>query len=239
VIPDSTRFDRIVDLVYEAAFESDGWYNVMRAIAEALNSGKSTLVLYDSDDPERAVVRTLRLEPEVDSAAQRENEGDGYPRSVRSPTPGTVQRGSEVISLKELQKAVYADIVRPLDTAFKLSGFFELGGFFENCRDFIGGFSVLRDSSRGEYTLEEKAFLNALVPHLRRAFALYRRFRITNRQCDALREALDRTTQAVFVVRSDGTIVFMNKPAEHLLKRADGICARMNGSGAFGDGWHE
>jgi hypothetical protein len=61
--------------------------------------------LYDSDDPERAVVRTLRLEPEVDSAAQRENEGDGYPRSVRPPTPGTVHRGSEVISLKELQKA--------------------------------------------------------------------------------------------------------------------------------------
>jgi DNA-binding CsgD family transcriptional regulator/PAS domain-containing protein len=228
VTPDSTRFDRLVDLVYEAAFEPDGWYNVMRAIAEALNSVNSTLVLGDSDDPERAVVRTLRFEPEIDFAAGRKKEDQVYPRSVRM-SRGTVHRGSEVISLKDLLKtALYADVIRPIDTPFMLGKFVELGGFFENCREFVGGFSVLRDSSQGEYTLEEKAFLDALVPHLRRAFALNRRLRLTNDQCDALREALDRTTQAVFIVRSDDTIVFMNKPAEHLLKRSDGICARMN-----------
>lgn len=65
--------------------------------------------------------------------------------------------------------------------------------------------------------------LAELVPHLARAFRLYRTIRSGEEMHDALSEIMDRLPEAIFLVDRDGLVLTCNGSARAILRQNDGL----------------
>jgi DNA-binding CsgD family transcriptional regulator/PAS domain-containing protein len=224
------RLDTLIARIYEAALDPERWESFMLDAADTLDAAQSTLVLYDHADPEHAVVRTTRFDPHIERifVERREAEDEWALRLLAKP-PGSVQRGSDLVSLPEWRRtAIYADVCRPMDAEYML------GGIIERKPELTAGFSVLRGKKKGDFTAQEMAVVESLMEHLRRAFDIHTRFAAARFRAATLEGALNTVSDAVFTVDADLNVVSTNRAAEGLLSRADGIVVRC-GKLVFGD----
>jgi DNA-binding CsgD family transcriptional regulator len=86
--------------------------------------------------------------------------------------------------------------------------------------------SVNRGDAAEEFDGEAARLIGALVPHLRRALALHRRLAVVRAENDGLAAALDRLRAAIVLVDAARNIVTMNRAADELVARQNGLGIR-------------
>jgi DNA-binding CsgD family transcriptional regulator len=76
---------------------------------------------------------------------------------------------------------------------------------------------------------EQMRLIDLLAPHLARSIRLGRIMTAERQRSEAAQAALDHWSHAAFVLQADGQVVYMNRLAEALLRRADGLTISREG----------
>lgn len=88
--------------------------------------------------------------------------------------------------------------------------------------------TTLRPKSAGHYDDLDGLKLKTLFPHLQRALGLYVRLSQLDTSVAGLQSAFDAFDQAVFGVRADGSVLFMNSSATGLVSKGQTIYMKGN-----------
>jgi DNA-binding CsgD family transcriptional regulator/PAS domain-containing protein len=106
-----------------------------------------------------------------------------------------------------------------------------------DCRYFVSGIiatsaqefaavTVQRSARQGHIDRVGIATMRQLVPHVRQAFDVARRFKSAGKARHSLERALDWLADGVALLRADGAIVYANDKFQEIVRRDDGIRVR-------------
>jgi DNA-binding CsgD family transcriptional regulator/PAS domain-containing protein len=103
-----------------------------------------------------------------------------------------------------------------------------LNGVLFNEGSLAGSIGAIRARAVRPFSVDDKRFLRALMPHLQRAVKLRRRIAELESLERTAADALDHWTTAVFVVDREGRILLANQKAVVLLRIPDGLSTDRN-----------
>jgi len=98
-----------------------------------------------------------------------------------------------------------------------------LNGVLFNEGSLAGSIGAIRARAVRPFSVDDKRFLRALMPHLQRAVRLRRHIADLEVLGTRTADALDRWTTAVFLVDSDTRVILANRTAVELLGQCDGL----------------
>ena len=104
--------------------------------------------------------------------------------------------------------------------------FHAMGGFVVRSGALAFLCGVQRSSERGAFAPAELQRLKAFFPHLERAVRIHRRLVQAGGLKDGMTAALDRMPIAAILADRFGRAVWLNRPAEELVRHADGLRLR-------------
>lgn len=209
------RLEAIVDGLYDAASDAGRWPAVLAAAADLfectiteivhidfLNNRLSFLIAHGYDiTPERV----QRYE-----AVMHEDRRLAY----AAERPFLPMHCRMIMSDEELHASrVYKEVLAPDNAEYSL------GVNLTEEAQSTTFFQAQRGMSAPCFTQTDCDLLGELVPHLRRAMKLYRRFAELDLDRLATLEALDQVPLAVLVVERNGALVTCNRAAQDLLAR--------------------
>jgi len=135
--------------------------------------------------------------------------------------PGTSWMSDRAVPDVELETTeFYNDFFRPHDMYYTIGLRLPLGG------EAAGSLTCQRSKRAGAFGMQADAVMQALRPHLQRAFSLHHKMSEMNSKTLGLAAALDACGQAVFCLGRDGRVLSANGRAEALLQRADALRLR-------------
>lgn len=214
---DSPLFERIIEGLYEAAFDPTAWPTVWDQIAKWLDAASSTLFVEDRPSGEVDVL-ALPGWPEKAQALYANHYGavDPYANFGRR-TALSLQAilGQDIISAADYERSeIWNDLGRQyMDAYHFLSAFLPIGPHIAG----MIGFHRPRDAS--PFETNEQTQLGRLLPHVQRALQLGRRIAAERQQSAMHSATLEALSLAVIVVTADAELVFANQAAEHLARR--------------------
>lgn len=214
------ELSRLLDRIYQAALDPLVWPSAMQGISDAVGSGLSGLVVLNkrsgtfpltAGDPRNAaeaIEDYTRHYAHIDELR-------GY---ARSRPAGEVTVTADVSRDLLRRSQCYNDFYVRWD----LKHF--VGSYLVNDSTCEASLVVYRsDSEGGEYSQDEVATIQLLVPHVTRALEVSRRLHVTSAETRQLYDALDMVGQGVVLLDRRGAVTWMNAAASDLVKNDDGI----------------
>ena len=211
----------LVDRIYAAAETPELWPDALEGIAEATGSAAS-LLYRNMDAHEGGVDYTVRITPDAADAYQQYfhkiDPWGNSPRAAALVKTGAVVDGDELVVRSDLRDTeYYNDFARPNGLTRVLVGILAKDGPFASV------ISLIRDEEAGEHGAGERRLLNALMPHLTRAVQIHRRLIPVSVLDGAAVDVLDCLASGVAVLDGGGRTIFLNRAAERLLRKRDGL----------------
>jgi DNA-binding CsgD family transcriptional regulator/PAS domain-containing protein len=218
------QYDDVVSLIYEAASDATLWRPVMLATADLLHSGASTLVFAGTPLGAGDIVEVVRFDPVVQQQfLRRRHAEDFWWRAFNGRPTGHISRGTDLISVKEMEAtALYQDLCRPIDAHYLLAGVAEATAEHSTM------ISFLRGKDCGNFTAQEELLLRMLLPHMRRAVHFHRNLGVFEARSERLAHVLDKSRAATFVVDRLGRVLHLNAAAQALVGTDDGVSVVCN-----------
>jgi DNA-binding CsgD family transcriptional regulator len=118
---------------------------------------------------------------------------------------------------KLLNSEFYSDLLRHYDI------FHQCGGILQQTASANSAITLLRPRRKGSFGDGTTHLLAALVPHLQKAMKLHQQFVDLNARSRSLEAAIDLLTVGVMFLNCKGEPILLNRKAEELLQRKDGI----------------
>lgn len=212
--------DHLVQTIYDAADDPDGFSPALARVGEALGaSAAHTLVL-------------------AGGAAAAENHGyggdpgifDEYDRvwrpqdprfAIASQQPSRVMSDVAVIDPREFERsALYNEHLSKADVRYTLFTTTPAGP------DLLVGQAFMRPARRGAFDENDVATMAALLPHFTRAARLAHVVRSLRQDISDLRLALDLVPTGTFLLDGVGKVLCTNAAASALLDAGDGLLTR-------------
>jgi len=224
--PDRARVE-IVGRIYEAAEDPLIWSDVLRLLGAEFGSTVNVFTLNDKTAPLSEVAVSDGGDPKW------EREYNDYyfstnivfRRLMPLMKPGRTISSSEAITDHELIRSeYYQDFLRRRDV------FYLLGGVLTASPTANAVLTLARSKRLGPWSESDKNMLAFLNPHIQRAVRLSGRFARMRQERD---ELLNRLTMGVIVLGESGRVEFLNRAAERILKKKDGLCWSENGISAI------
>jgi DNA-binding CsgD family transcriptional regulator/PAS domain-containing protein len=215
----SPKENELVEALYDAALGRQSWEASGRQIIAALGGKTVMLSTHDPCHLVADVVLTLGLsEQDVqdyahfaphDVWARGALDRALYSKALTSP---------EVVEDRTLlQSYIYNEYLRRLDIRHLVGALMPLHG---------GGHVVLgihREHKASDFTPDETAVLDRLLPHLQRALEVRQRLHSVEQQKASAYDALDRLTLGVILVGATGRLLHVNAAGEAMLRGGDGL----------------
>ena len=219
-----SSYEAVIDLIeriYAAAEAPALWPDALERIAETTHSAAS-LVFRNMDAREGGVDVAARVTSDATDAYQQYfhklDPWGNSPRAAALVRPGAVVDGEELISRDELIRTeYYNDFARPHGLTRVLVGVLSKQGPIASV------VSLIRDDAANAYGSEERRLLQALMPHLTRAVEIHRRLLPVSVLDGAAVDALDCLASGVALLDGTGRTIFLNRAAERVLRRRDGL----------------
>jgi DNA-binding CsgD family transcriptional regulator len=214
-----TIFD-LVDHIYGAVENEALWPTFLDRFAHVLQAQIGTLYIHDV----RTQKGSAELVTGMDPAFNKDYRAYYAPRNVYMTqgkallVAGNVMTSEELCpDEKVLPSEFYNEWIRPQGLRRGLNG------VLFNEGSLAGSIGAIRPRAGRPFSVDDKRFLRALMPHLQRAVRLRRR--ITDLEVLEARtaDALDHWTTAVFLVGPDARIILANRTAVDLLGQRDGL----------------
>jgi DNA-binding CsgD family transcriptional regulator/PAS domain-containing protein len=159
----------------------------------------------------------------MDGAARAAYEQYYRARSVWMPaafvSSNELTIGHELAPDKQLfeRSEFYNDWLRPH------GAYDAIGGVIRRSSDSLTVVTVIRAERSGLVTDAHKKLFMRLMPHVRRAIDIHRRFSGLRLQRDGTLQALDALRIGVLLTDRHGRVTFANRMAEDILRRGDGL----------------
>ncbi len=217
----------IISRIYEAAEDPRVWSNVLSLLGNEFGSTVNVFVLNDRQSPLSEVVVSDGADPKW------EQEYNDYYHSTNivlqrlAPvmSPGQVISSADAFRDTELLKSeYYQDFLRRRDV------FYLMGGVVSATPTSNALLTLARSQRHGAWTSREKDSLAFFIPHLQRAARFSGNFARMRQERD---EVLNRFAMGVIILNESGRIDFLNRSAEALLAKKDGLCRTSQGISAI------
>lgn len=225
-------YDELVGAIYDAAVDTELWPLFLERVSDLFGSRGTVIYLVDYADrsvlcqsPVFSFLRHVRLDPDYIHSYDRHYSKVNvwFDRSKDLPE-GVPTTGDLLYPEDELPKTEwYGDWLRP-------QGYFHvLTGHLLKQDNLAVRLSVFRQERQAGFGPDELAGYARLMPHLRRACKIHRRFAEIQAVQGAGDEALNRLPMGVVLLDGQGRVVFLNRAAESIARCADGFRVGLSG----------
>lgn len=208
----------LVDRAYHAAGEPEAWPAFVARFAELQPATASALVFWPGEegaDPAQVFHGYDRSFIESYFA----HYGSIDPWAMARNPVGYVGTSQEMVADRDLrQTEFHADWLRQQRMHYGFAALLD-----RSASGAVATLQVYRPASAGPYEDADLGVIRRLVPHLRRAIGLARRFGTLTALDSARSDLIDRLPQAVLLVTADGVVVRTNEAAERLLSQEEGL----------------
>jgi DNA-binding CsgD family transcriptional regulator len=204
----SDKFEKVLDLIYDAAADNDLWPHVLTAVADLTHS-EGGILFGQSVTTERIYFDfNGRLNEECNRAYQERHIQNPWSQYMEHQPTGRLVLSDHAISLAELQRsAFYAEVLQPQEVAH--NGMIALAAR----EDFRAAFNMCRSARRGPFDPDEQRLLEWLSPHLCRSVTLGFRIDGYLAMQHAAFNVLDRLADGVVVLDRKARVLFANAAA--------------------------
>lgn len=210
-------------MIYGTLAEPDLWPAVMEQICGTFNAEGASMIHHDFG-AKRGFMRCHcgHVAPATDAAYNGAmNAHNPWLHSDMPYRPDTVFLGTEILPDAELVRTeFYRTYLRPLGLQHRLCGVVARDGMET---EFV---TILRRRGTRSFGGREKARLKTILPHLSQALALERRLVRQQEERSALFEMLDHIPVACLLLNQGCRVRFMNRSAQALMARRDGLTVR-------------
>jgi DNA-binding CsgD family transcriptional regulator/PAS domain-containing protein len=209
----------LIGHIYEAALEPQQWSAVLAAVQAELRAQTSIVYLEDVQALEASFEVRRGLDPELMRSYYRYYiQKDPFFAYRLTQPVGTVTTSHQVVPDPEFEQSeYYRDFLRPLGC------FYTAGGHIAKDAHRVGVFSLQREREAGPFSEDERATLQALFPHLGRAFQIGRQLAAGQVERQAMLSMLERLPTGVLLLDERCRVVFLNRRAEAMLAAGDGL----------------
>lgn len=215
--------DRLLTLIqqlYAAPGTQDGWQAFLDQLCTAVDASCAHFIAVD-----RRGQADLALTVRSDPAARVEYDRHwaaldpwGHSQRLQRALAGSVLLDEEMVPQAALRRtAYYNDFGLPNDLVRCMAGAIDVSPAS------VSVVSIARSEHQHPFETGERALLNALMPHLRRAVQLHRRITKAETMSGDLAESLDYSARAVLLVDRTGRVAWMNRAAGLLTASRDGL----------------
>jgi len=200
-------------LAYEAGAEPSRWPAFLARIADELGDRTAALQIHDLGNARGSMAFSHRVDP-ADEAAYATRYAAMNPWIAGGGDAiqqGKVLFGEDAISTRALVRTeFYADFLRPQGIRHSLAA------VVARDRESIVLVTIQRSARRGSWTRREAELVEALMPHLARAFEMHRRLGALRMRERSLAETAEHLSWGVVLVDRADRIVFANGVARRL-----------------------
>lgn len=230
----SDRMDELIDGLYDAATDASHWPAVLAEAASLLNAQGAEIGHMDARNSNLSFLISHGY---VYTAERVQRYQELMPEDPRLPVflgnPFRPIHCRMIVGDDELRATrVYREVLAPDGIEYTL------GVSLIEDDETSSFFAALRGPDGPPFGDEECRLLEALVPHLRRALRIYRRFALLDLDRMAALEGLDQIAVGIVVARADGALICANRAAEDLLRSAKNLAVedgRLQARTAAGD----
>lgn len=203
--------ENVLNLIYDAAGESNLWPSVLQAIARHLNSAGG--ILFGQSVQNKIVFFEYNggLCEDCSQIYRERHIRNPWSLHMMRQPEGRVVSSDEVIALSALkQTAFFDEVLRPQKIAHNAM----IG--LSARESFVAAFNLSRGTDQGPFEKVELEFLERLVPHMQRSLQLgFRLDAYRALQC-AQYEVLDRLALGIILLNRRGAILYANLAARTL-----------------------
>lgn len=209
------QLNPVINLLYDAALNDDGWQAIATAIAKAFSSTSVVLKICGGHlEPQlTSVTDNLRISAREQSWADHWHRNDLWVERSALLDMGQVFTSQSLMPDVQFERTgFYQDWTRRLDI------YHMVGVLFPTGHGETGVLGVHRARAADPYGEADRRQLSALFPHVRRALGLRDRLRESALPQSAALGALERIDTGVLVVDASCTVLYANRAAEWLLE---------------------
>lgn len=222
----SRQEDRLVEALYDAALGHQRWDEVGQQLVGYMGG---TILMLSEHDPRTCavdVVATQGLSSEAiqhyDHFAQHDLWASGY---IEQGLSGRARIGSHLVDDAVLLRSyIYNEYLRPqADSRYVAGSVLALEG---------GNHAVIgvhRPHGAEDFTLQEAARLDRLLPHVQRSLEMRQRLQGAEQRDRSACFVLDRLSLGVVLIASTGRLLHVNSAAEAMLCSGDGLVRTAEG----------
>ena len=217
---DGRGFSPLVERIYDAAIEPDGWSRLAPALARAFDADSCILLGWDKRTGETLWAgATANFTPDIlsDYVTHYRAMDLWLAGGLQVPVGTTAVGGELVDDAVLLRSEFYNDYLK------RLSHFDMLGGRLGVARHAEGFVALHRPHNAARFDIPDKQSLTILMPHLTQAMRLYQRLFGAHRTGVIATAALDLMPTGVLAVGADRTLLYANAAAERLLSEGAGV----------------
>lgn len=223
-----------VGLFYDAAYtqSAEAWFAVAQQLMHVADAKGSVLQIADMRVGCSRLLATPGCEG-LNMAAYAEH----YVRHDLWAQMATPERAHQALLMHELvapdvweRSEIYNDFVRP-----ECDFFWCLGAAIPLRDGRIGMLGLLRNRRDSHFAADEAAEIDALLPHLQRSLQLTHQLHHLELGLGHARAALDAFSIGIVICNAEGKVQTINRFAEEILQRGDGLELGADNSLALSD----
>jgi len=214
------RSDRLIKSIYGTLGQRGLWPEVLEEICDVFDASAVSFFEHNFGNRNGFIrYRCCHFDDDADKIYNTTMCGrNPWMRSDQPYRSETALLGTEVLPNTELVKTTfYQDYLKPLGYLHRLCGVVARDGLE------VQAVALVRDRHMKPFRQGDKNRLQQILPHLHQAWELRRRLRDDRNQREALLELLDHIPVACLLVNQGAQVRFLNKAAEQLLARRDGL----------------
>lgn len=221
-MPDDALFARVTNDIYDAALEPERWSAALEGVRHLLQATAAHLLYQDHRGGDGLIAVNSGLDPDMLRAyTEHYHALDPWAKAVTPETvvPGRAVLGQSLVPHARLVRTeFYNELARPHGVTRAL------GGQLDSARPGVASALVVNRSDEAvEFTPDDAATMERLLPHVRRSLTIYRQLARLRVAEGALTQALDGLGVAVILVDRRVRIHSMNAAAEVIVADNDGV----------------
>jgi DNA-binding CsgD family transcriptional regulator/PAS domain-containing protein len=225
---DSNITLRLVERIYEAVIEPDSWDAFIQELSDHLGGPAIQMSLRLPDTmPGPDAFRRVGLDENYQPAfVKHVVEGLPWGSISNAAYKGRFASASEVLTDVSIEETpFYLEFMQPQGLAADWPVIHLIA---EHEGMPLSGVMIYRREGGREIGEDDFALLDALVPHLSRAYALYTQLSQTRHEREALAEVTDRLPIGVIILDAEGRVLRQNRSAAQILATRDGLTLERN-----------
>lgn len=215
-----------LDQIYNAAIDPTAWLRFLERYVTTAHAGVGVIQRHDLKRQISTVEKSVNFNPGFQQS-YNDYYGKINPWRIRGGhllRPGKIITGPMMCPMEEfLRSEFYNDYLRPQD----LHHSYGVCLLREN--GVATNLTIVRSKAIGDFTPREIRLLQALYPHVRRALQFEQRAQIFQARETVMEQVFDFLPIGVMLVDGRGRIVMMNRCAEEILEKKDGLALKKEG----------
>lgn len=217
------QLGKLIDAVYDAVFDPEGWDKVGAKSAALVNGVSCFVQVANLKEPSVEVLTGHGLESlGLDAYAAYYHTVDIWKHALINGTRGRVHLYHELVEQNRYENSeVFNDWVKP-GTSYEV--YWGLGATLPLWdKNHVGVFALHRSKDSGAMGEEERAVGEQLVPHIQRAVTMRRLVRANEAHVSGIEALCDMSDAAAMLVDEAGQVAYANRHALRLLGKGDGL----------------